>query len=103
MKNLEQLIELANDLNESASNEGCDDDLMVVGAKQLGDLLQFVRQMQKSNETTEAAPPTNPNAEKANKLIDQIAGMRIWDYDKNDGTPYKECNEPGDGYLKTVS
>lgn len=33
------------------------------------------------------------------ELVQSIAGMSIWDYDKNDGTPYKECEEPSEGYV----
>lgn len=28
-----------------------------------------------------------------------VARMHIWDYDKPDGTPYKECEEPSEGYV----
>ena len=50
MSNLNQLFELANALNSSTSNEGCEADLTVVGSTQLWDLLQFVRLLKASNE-----------------------------------------------------
>lgn len=37
--------------------------------------------------------------ERQRKFVEEVAGMSIWDYDRDDGTPYKECEEPGDGYL----
>lgn len=36
---------------------------------------------------------------KEREFIKQIASMSIWDYDREDGAPYKECAEPGDGFL----
>lgn len=36
---------------------------------------------------------------KALDLVKQIADFKIWDYDRNDGTPYQECEEPGDGHV----
>lgn len=38
-------------------------------------------------------------SEKSKKLVEKIAGLCLWDFDKDDGTPYKECEEPDDGYL----
>ena len=50
MSNLNQLFELADALNSSASNEGCEADLTVVGSAQLWVLLQFVRLLKASVE-----------------------------------------------------
>ncbi len=50
MSKLNQLFELADALNSSASNEGCEADLTVVGSAQLWDLLQFVRLLKASVE-----------------------------------------------------
>lgn len=33
------------------------------------------------------------------RFVDQVAGLRIWDYDADDGSPYKECEQPGWGFL----
>lgn len=33
------------------------------------------------------------------RFVDQVAGMSIWEYDRDDGTLYQECAEPGDGFL----
>lgn len=35
----------------------------------------------------------------AYSFVDQVASLSIWSYDKDDGTPYQECEEPADGYL----
>lgn len=148
MSYLNKLYELSAALNESASNDGCEADLMVVGSAQLWDLLQFVRLLKASNKGQEPSVQTDAesicerlldseehageaaipevaedavevinrlttglkatqvalsqamqHSEKAGKLVERIAGLSIWDYDKNDGTPYEECEEPGDGYL----
>ncbi|MDG1581044.1 hypothetical protein [Pseudomonas sp. GOM6] len=32
-------------------------------------------------------------------FVDQVAGLSIWDYDKDDGQPYSETEEPEDGYM----
>jgi hypothetical protein len=34
----------------------------------------------------------------AEEFVTYVAGYSIWDYDKDDGTPYQECAEPDDGY-----
>ncbi|WP_341744733.1 hypothetical protein [Azonexus hydrophilus] len=145
MSYLNKLYVLAADLDESSSNEGCEADLMVVGAAQLWELLQFVRLLKASNEglgqieaesickrlldseehAVEAAIPevaedavevinrldaalkatqvalsqAMQHSEKAGKFVEQIAGLSIWDYGKNDGTPYKECEYPSDGHV----
>lgn len=32
-------------------------------------------------------------------FVEQIANLRIWGYDQDDGSTYLECPEPSDGYL----
>lgn len=145
---MKKLFDLTNELNDSASNEGCDAELMVVGAKQLWNLLQHVKQLKAASESLNATEQTGvasicdrlldseehagesaipavaeeaaeeitrlakaltatqvalsqamAHSEKTGKLVVQVAGLSIWDYDKNDGTPYEECDEPGDGHL----
>lgn len=148
MSILNRLFELADTLNDSASNEGREAGLMVVGSAQLRDLLQYVKLLKAASQTqdssdlavaksicerlldseehaVEAAIPdvaedavaaitrlsaalaatqvalsqAMQHSEKPGKFVERIAGFSIWDYDKNDGTPYEECEEPGDGYL----
>jgi hypothetical protein len=31
------------------------------------------------------------------RFVDQVASLSIWSYDKDDGTPHQECDEPADG------
>ena len=38
-------------------------------------------------------------AEKADKFVHQVGALSIWSYDRNDGTPYQECDEPADGFV----
>lgn len=35
----------------------------------------------------------------ADAFVQQVAALRIWRYDDNDGTPYEECRPPSDGFL----
>ncbi|WP_341744779.1 hypothetical protein [Azonexus hydrophilus] len=49
----EKLFELVDDLNNSASGEGCSDDLMVVGATELWNLTQHVRLLKKAAEANQ--------------------------------------------------
>lgn len=143
-----KLFELADALSDSASDEGCESDLIVVSAAPLWDLLQYVKLLKAASQTqdssdsavaksicerlldseehaVEAAIPevaedavavitrlsaglaatqvalsqAMQHSEKAGRLVERIAGLSIWDYDKDDGTPYEECEEPADGYL----
>lgn len=33
------------------------------------------------------------------RFVNQVAILNIWDYDADDGSPYKECKEPAEGFL----
>lgn len=35
----------------------------------------------------------------ANQFGERVASLSIWDYDRDDGTPYRECEIPSDGFL----
>ncbi len=37
--------------------------------------------------------------DEALKFVEQVANLDIWDFDKDDGTPYQECDEPSEGHL----
>lgn len=43
------------------------------------------------------AQPEDPT--KAAQFVEQVASMSIWSFDQDDGEPYKECEEPSDGFL----
>ncbi|HCF9660092.1 TPA: hypothetical protein NI776_001819 [Pseudomonas aeruginosa] len=43
------------------------------------------------------------HSDEALKFVERIAELSIWSYDKSDGTPYKECEEPSDGYIDSHS
>lgn len=34
---------------------------------------------------------------KAREFVARVADLSIWGYDRNDGTPYEECEEPCEG------
>lgn len=48
-----------------------------------------------------AAPKAVPDAAATAQaqFVDQVASLKIWSYDKYDGTAYAECEEPADGFL----
>lgn len=46
--------------------------------------------------TIESSPVTGQD--KAQAFVDQVARLSLWDHDRDDGTPYRECEEPDDGY-----
>lgn len=35
----------------------------------------------------------------ARECVEEIAALKIWDYDQDTGTTYKECDPPSEGYL----
>lgn len=50
----------------------------------------------------ELMPVLLANAQSQYKLrvfAENMASMAIWDYDQDDGEPYTECDEPGEGWL----
>ena len=88
---MSKLNKLVSALSDSASNEGCTDDLVVVSAANLWELQQFVRLLPEANDAA--------GCEKDAVFIKDVAEMSIWDYGKHDGSMYNECEEPRDGYL----
>jgi hypothetical protein len=91
MNVMDKLRELVTALGDSASNEGCSDDLVVVNAAQLWNLQQFMQLLPKASGAG--------NREKEAAFVKGVAELCIWDYSKDDGSLYKECDEPRDGYL----
>ncbi|MCC6506091.1 MAG: hypothetical protein IT475_11675 [Aquimonas sp.] len=53
------------------------------------------RLMKELRQQAEARGYTDP----ATTLARDVAALSVWDYDKDDGTPYTECDEPEEGYL----
>lgn len=49
--------------------------------------------------TQTAHSQTMQYAETTTRFIEELASLRIWGYDNNDGVPYRECREPSDGFL----
>lgn len=43
--------------------------------------------------------PVVAKESQAHPFVAKVAGLSIWDYDKDDGSPYEECEEPDDGLL----
>lgn len=108
---VKHLITLVNDLVNSSSNEGCTDDLIVCDAAMLKPLAEFTTKLKKQLEVMQdgksqpsqvqqpALPEQHALTAKLGQFLGQLAGLRIWSYDMEDGTPYKECDEPSDGFL----
>ena len=48
--------------------------------------------------TQTAHSQTMQYVERADKFVARTAALSIWGHDRNDGTPYEECEEPSEGY-----
>ncbi|WP_073666342.1 hypothetical protein [Pseudomonas aeruginosa] len=84
---VEQLINLIEQLQASARKaESQGSELIIDGA--------LLEQAAKQAGTLRAPQQPSPD-----DFVSRVAGLSIWDYDQNDGTPYRECKEPTDGYL----
>lgn len=88
---VEQLIMLIEQLQASARKaESQGSELIIDGA--------LLEQAAKQAGTLRAPQQPSPD-----DFVSRVAGLSIWDYDQNDGTPYRECEEPTDGYLDSHS
>lgn len=38
-------------------------------------------------------------ASAADQFVEDVANLSIWSYDRDDGKPYEECEEPDDGFM----
>lgn len=45
------------------------------------------------------ATAASDSSTSAAAFLQNVADLKIWDYDKDDGVPYEECEEPAEGYL----
>lgn len=76
-------------------------DYLSVGSEPMDELSNYL------NDAPEAADLSKPTRdfssknreEKVEAFISEIASLRIWSYDNDDGVAYKECADPSDGYL----
>lgn len=63
------------------------------------DAVKMIQQLATALHATQTAhSQTMQYVEKADKFVAQTAALSIWGHDRNDGTPYEECEEPSDGY-----
>jgi hypothetical protein len=46
-----------------------------------------------------AFSPASEQALALHSFVEMVAAMNIWSYDQDSGEPYKECEEPADGFL----
>ena len=46
-----------------------------------------------------ASPATAVQRPEVEAFVHQVAGLSLWSYDRDDGTPYRECEPPSDGFL----
>lgn len=51
------------------------------------------------DELLTAAGVSAEPASAADQFVEEVANLSIWGYDRDDGTPYKECEEPDDGFM----
>jgi hypothetical protein len=49
--------------------------------------------------TRAALDQATKQSKESEDFVRQIAEMQIWSYDKNDGSPYNECDEPANVFL----
>ena len=45
------------------------------------------------------SPATAVQRPEVEAFVHQVAGLSLWSYDRDDGTPYRECEPPSDGFL----
>lgn len=67
-------------------------DVEILGERQrISELIEFFGLSVETESTS--------HEDKNQKFVDQVANLCIWDFDRDDGTPYQECEAPSDGYL----
>jgi hypothetical protein len=54
------------------------------------DAAELIQRLSTSRKSTQIA---------LSPFVSSVATLLIWGYDKNDGTPYEECDEPSEGYV----
>lgn len=60
------------------------------------DAVDLIRRLASALAEAKAA---SANHDGMQKLVRQLASFALWDYSSEDGTPYKECEPPADGFL----
>lgn len=92
---LNKLFELADALENSSSNEGCDADLTVVGSAQLWNLLQHIRQLKAvaQAQDTQAQEMAENVVEQSRAFVKRIASLKKWGEPDENGNSF----EPSDG------
>lgn len=98
MHPMNTLPDLIDALNDSASGEGCEADLIVVGASELAAVIAECRRLKRLQESREHQVQARDLADQQ-KLVRNLAALSIWSYDRDDGSAYEECEEPDDGYV----
>lgn len=64
------------------------------------DAVEFIRRLSDTLGQVEAEKQNLVSErDEALQFVDQVAGLSIWDYDKNDGSTYLECEEPSEGHM----
>lgn len=64
------------------------------------DAVETIVRLQAALAATQAAlSHAMQHSETANKFIAQVAGLSMWSYSKDDGTPHDECEEPSEGFI----
>lgn len=51
------------------------------------------------DELLTAAGVSAESSSAVDQFVEEVANLSIWEYDRDDGTPYEECEEPDDGFM----
>jgi hypothetical protein len=86
---LEKLFALAIDASDSSSQEGCDSSLIVVGSKEFFALLDEIKRIKAMSVDHDVKP--------LREFVASVANLKIWGWDRDDGSRHVECDEPDDG------
>ena len=64
------------------------------------DAVEIIARLQAALVATQTAlSQAMQHGETANKFITRVAGLSMWSYSKDDGTPCDECEEPSEGFI----
>ena len=97
--------ELAVEVRNSEANDGCAADYTIVKRSWLIALLDHIQETTPSQKakaltaTQQALSQAMQHSEQLTRFIQHIAGLKMWGYDKDDGNPHDECDEPDEGHI----
>lgn len=73
--------------------------MQTVDREVINDAVKALERLKSGLKATQATlSNTMQYVEKADQFVAQTAALSIWGHDRNDGTPYEECEAPSEGY-----